>query len=88
MENTLPSHLGSFILSISKRTLNNSRGKSTEFISIVYIYGDSGSLYIEKKWDVLDKANLVGEDLCQGKIDHKRGGIFYELFLAFEKIYC
>ena len=33
-------------------------------------YGDTDSLYIEKKiWDVLDKANLVGKNLCQGKID-------------------
>ena len=33
-------------------------------------YGDTGSLYIEKKyWDVLDKAGLVGLNLCQGKND-------------------
>ena len=35
-------------------------------------YGDTDSLYIEKKdWDVLDKANVVGEGLCQGKNDYK-----------------
>ena len=40
-------------------------------------------MYIEKKyWDVLDKASLVGKDLCQGKNDCKSGGVFYGFFLA------
>ena len=40
-------------------------------------------MYIEKKhWDVLDKAKLVGKNLCQGKHDYKSGGVFYGLFLA------
>ena len=30
----------------------------------------------------MDKANLVGEQLGQGKNDYKTGGIFYGLFLA------
>ena len=33
----------------------------------------------------MDKANLVGEELCQGKIDYKRGGNFYGLYLAPKK---
>ena len=46
-------------------------------------YTDTDSLYIEKKfWDVLDKANSVGENLCQGKNDYKSGGVFYGLILA------
>ena len=46
-------------------------------------------MYIEKKyWDVLDKANLVGKDLCQGKNDYKTGGILYALFLAPKIKYC
>ena len=46
-------------------------------------YGDTDSLYIEKKhWDVLDEANLVGKNLCQGKNDYKTGGILYGLLLA------
>ena len=33
-------------------------------------YTDTDSLYIEMLyWDVLDKASLVGEELCQGKND-------------------
>ena len=31
---------------------------------------------------MLDKANLVGKNLCQGKNDYKTGGMFYGLFLA------
>ena len=46
-------------------------------------YTDCDSLSIEKRyWDVLDKANIVGEGLCQGKNDYKTGGNFYGLFLA------
>ena len=46
-------------------------------------------MYIERKyWDLLDKAKLVGEELCQGKNDYKSGGIFYGLFLAPKIKYC
>ena len=52
-------------------------------------YTDTDSLYIEKKyWDVLDKANLVGKNLCQGKNVYKTGGIFYGLFIAPKMKYC
>ena len=37
---------------------------------------------------MLDKANLVGDGLCQGKNDYKTGGIFYGLFLAPKIKYC
>ena len=44
---------------------------------------------MEKKyWDVLDKANLVGEGLCQDKNGYKMGGIFYGLFSAPKIKYC
>ena len=46
-------------------------------------YGDTDSLYIERKyWDVLNKANLVGKNLCKGENDYDSGGIFYGLFLV------
>ena len=52
-------------------------------------YGDTDSLYIEKKyWDVLDEAKLVGKNLCRGKNDFNTGGIFYGLFLAPKIKYC
>ena len=37
---------------------------------------------------MLDKANLVGKNLCQGKNDYKTGGMFYGLFLAPKIKYC
>ena len=37
---------------------------------------------------MLDKANLVGKNLCQGKNDYKTGGIIYGLFLAPKIKYC
>ena len=62
VKNTLPSHHGAFILTISKRIMNNYiREKNGFFYNSIY-YGDSDSLFIEKKcWDVLDTANLVGK---------------------------
>ena len=77
VKNTLPSHLGVFILSNSKRIKNNFIREINSFYINSIHYGDTDSLYIEKRyWDVLDKANLVGKELCQGKIDYKTGGIF------------
>ena len=89
IKNTLPAVLGAFILSNSKRIMNNFIREINGFYNNSIYYGDTDSLYIEKKyWDVLDKANLVGEDLCQGKNDCKTGGIFYGLFLAPKIKYC
>ena len=83
VKNTLPSHLGAFILSNSKRFMNNFIREINGFYNNSIYYGDTDSLYIEKNfWDVLDKANLVGKNLFQGKNDYKTGGIFYGLFLA------
>ena len=46
-------------------------------------------MYIKKNFgDKSDKANLVGEDLCQGKNDYKTCGIFYGLFSAPKIKYC
>ena len=83
IKNTLPAVLGAFILSNSKRIMNNFIREINGFYNNNVYYTDCDSLYIEKKyWNVLDKANLVGEDLCQGKNDYELGGIFYGLFLA------
>ena len=89
IKNTLPAVLGAFILSNSKRIMNNFIREINGFYNNSIYYGDTDSLYIEKKcWDVLDKANLVGEELCQGKNGYKTGGIFYGLFLAPKLKYC
>ena len=69
--------------------MNNFFREINGFYNNSIYYGDTDSFYIEKKyWDVLDKANLVGEGLCQGKNDYKTGGIFYGLLLAPKLKYC
>ena len=89
IKNTLPSVLGAFILSKFKRFMNIFIREMNGFYKNSVYYGDTDSLYIEKKyWDALDKANLVGEGLCQGKKDYKTGGVFYGLFLGPKIKYC
>ena len=88
-KNTLPAVLGAFILTNSRRIMNDFIREINGFYSNNIYYTDTDSLYIEKKyWDVLDKANLVGGELCQGKNDYKTGGIFYGLYLAPKIINC
>ena len=81
IKNTLPAHLGAFILSNSKRIIKNSIREIGGFYNNSNFYGDTHNLYIEEKyWDVLDKANLLGKNLCQGESDYNTGGIFYGFF--------
>ena len=57
--NTMPLHLEAFVLSNSKRIINNFIHANNGFYTDVY-YTDTDSLYIENKhWDKLDKAGLV-----------------------------
>ena len=85
IKNTLPGHLGAFILSNSKRIKKNFIREINGFYNYIY-YGDTDSLYKEKKyWDGLDEAKLFGEQLCQDKKDYESGGMFYGLFLAPKK---
>ena len=89
VKNTLPSRLGAFILCNSKRNMKQFIKEINGFYNNIIYYSDTDSLYKEKKyWDVIDKANLVGKNLCQGKNDYKTGGIFYGLFLAPKIKYC
>ena len=87
--NTLPLQLDVFILSNSKRIMNNYIHAIDGFYSNDVYYTETDSLYIENKhWDKLNKAGLVGKNLLQGKNDYKDGGIFYGLFLAPKIKYC
>ena len=89
IKKTLPAVLGALILSNSKRIMNNFIREINGFYNNSIYYGDTDSLYVEKKyWGVLDKANLFGDGLCQGKNDYKTGGIFYGLFFAAKIKYC
>ena len=61
--------------------MNNFIREINGFFNKSVYYGDTDSLYIEKRyWDVLDIENLVGENLRQGKNDYKTGSTFYGLF--------
>ena len=87
--NTMPLHLGAFVLSNSKRILNNFIHAINGFYRNDVYYTVTDAIYIESKhWDKLDKAGLVGKKLLQGKNDYKDGGIFYGLFLAPKIKYC
>ena len=87
--NTMPLHLGAFVLSNSKRIMNNFIHAIDGFYTNDVYYTDTDSLYIENKhWDTLGKAGLVGKNLLQGKNDYKDGGVFYGLFLAPKIKYC
>ena len=88
IKNTLPAHLGAFILSNSKRIMKDFIKETNGFYDNRIYYGDIDSLYNEKKyWDALDKTKLVGEELCQCKNDYKTGCIFYGIFFAPEAEY-
>ena len=85
--NTMPLH--AFVLSNSKRIMNNFIHAINGFYTNDVYYTDTDSLYIENKhWEKLDKAGLVGKGLLQGKNDYGNGGIFYGLFLAPKIKYC
>ena len=87
--NTMPLRFGSFVLSNSKRIMNNFIHAFDGFYTNDVYYTDTDSLYIENKhWNKLDKSGLVGNNRLQGKNDYKEGGIWYGLFLAPKITYC
>ncbi|ESO82895.1 hypothetical protein LOTGIDRAFT_155937 [Lottia gigantea] len=79
-----PSHLGSFVLSHSKKIMNNFIHVIDGFYKPEIHYTDTDSLYISSSnWDKLNEAGLVSEnDYCKGKNDYGDGGIIYGLYLA------
>ena len=85
----MPLHLGAFVLSISKKIMNNFIHTNNGFYTKEFYYGDTDSLYVENKhWDYTDKAGLSRKGLIQGKDDYEDCGIFYGLFLAPKVKYC
>ena len=73
LKNTMPAHLGSFILSKSKKISKNFILEIDGLKTINVYKSDTDSFYIEEKyWDVLDRATLVGKNLSQGKNDYKK----------------
>ncbi|ESP02059.1 hypothetical protein LOTGIDRAFT_157200 [Lottia gigantea] len=79
-----PSHLGSFVLSHSKKIMNNFIRVIDGFYKPEIYYTDTDSLYISSSnWDKLYEGGLVSEnDYCKGKNDYGDGGIIFGLYLA------
>ena len=87
--NTMPSHFGSYILSHSKRLLNDVFHEIDAFYNNVIYYTDTDSGYIHKKyWNKLDEKGYVGKKLGQGKNDYGDSSIFYGWFLAPKIKFC
>ena len=60
--NTMPLHLGAFVLSNSKRIMYSFIHVINGFYTNDVYYTDTDSLYIENKhWNKLDNAGLVGK---------------------------
>ena len=65
------SQLGALFSSNSKLIAKFFIQETNGFHNNNVCYSDTDSLYREKKYcDVLDKAGLVGDKLCQGKNDY------------------
>ena len=87
--NTMPSHFGSYILSHSKRLMNDVIKKIDGFYNNCIYYTDTDSLYIHKKyWSTLVEKGCVGKSLGLGKNDYGDSGIFYAWLLAPKIKYC
>ena len=87
--NTMPSHFGSYILSHSKRLMNDVFREIDGFYSNNIYFGDTDSGYIHKKhWSSLVDKGFVGKSLGLSKNDYGNSGIFYAWFLAPKIKYC
>ena len=81
--NTMTHPLGAFVLSNSKRIMNNLIHAINGFYTKDVYYTDTDSLYVEnKQCDKLDKAGCFGKNSLQRRNDYKDIGIFYGLRLA------
>ena len=78
----LLSHLGVFILSHSKRIMNNFIHSIDRFKKPHIYYTDS--IYISSElFNKLDQDGFVGDELGKGQNDYGNGRIIYGLFLLF-----
>ena len=79
----MPSHLGSFILSHSRRIMNNFILCINAFKDPIIYYTDTDSMYIHKKYyNILDNEGYVGDTMMKGKNDYGTGGIIFGLYPA------
>ena len=75
--NQMPCHLGSYILSYSKRRLDVVSREIDGFYSNNFFSGDTDNAYFHKKhWATLVDKGFVGISLGTGKHDYGNSGIF------------
>ena len=87
--NSQPCHLGSLILSHSKRLMNDVTLALDGFKINKTYYGDTDSVYLHNNdYEILKTKGLIGKDLYQSKNDYGKRGILYGLFLAPKIKYC
>ena len=87
--NTMPSHFGMYILSDSKRLMNEVFNQVGGFYNNSIYYADTDSVYKQKKnWDDLVDKGFVGKFLGLGGNDYRNSGLFYAWLLAPEIKYC
>ena len=87
--NTMPFHLGSCILSHSKRLMKDVIKQIGGFYNNSIYYTDYDSLYIHKKyWSDLVEKSVDGKSLGFGQIDYGNLGKFYAWILALKINYC
>ena len=85
----MPSHFRSYILSHSKRLMNDVIEQIGGFYKNTIYPFDTDSLYIHKKyWCSLFDNGFVGKSLGSGKNDYGNSGIFYTCFPAPKIKYC
>ena len=86
---TMPSNLGSYILSLSKRLLNDGIKQVDCFYNNSFYYADTDSLYIHKKyWSDLVENGFVGKSHGLSKNEYANSGILYVWFPAPKIKYC
>ena len=87
--NSQSCHLGSFLLSQSKRSTNDVKLALDCFKNNEIYYAGTDSIYIHNNdYEILKTKGLIGKDLYQSKTDYGKGGNLYGLFLAPNNKYC
>ena len=88
--NTMPSHMGSYILSHSKRLMNEVIAHIDGFYKNNIYYSDTDSIYIHKNdFNILKRDGFIKDDLGKSKNDYGQdGGILKALFLGPKIKYC
>ena len=77
LKNTMPAHLGSFVLNNSRRIMNNFAPEKNGFKFNKGYHTDTDGIFNGRKhWDVLGTVGLIGGIQCHVESDLKIEGFF------------